>query len=106
MSGLRSMTTEDEGNKSDQLQSESKQPSDDHPSRTGKPWLTGSARDSGAMTELYGIFAKGIRYFLLRNRVSKDSTMGFTTASSSSRRPYRTAICANPNASWVTSVLW
>ncbi len=68
MSGLRSMTTEDEGNKSDQLQSESKQPSDGPPVPDWQALVNGVRNgDSGAMTELYGIFAKGIRYFLLRN---------------------------------------
>ena len=62
------MTTEEQGTNSDQLQSEMKKTSDGLHVPDWTALVDGVRHgDSASMAELYGIFAKGIRYFLLRN---------------------------------------
>jgi len=67
------MTTEQQGTNSDQAQPESRRPSDGLPVPDWTALVNGVRRgDSASMAELYGIFAKGIRYFLLRNLGPED----------------------------------
>lgn len=61
------MTTEEQGT-SDHVQSENRRPSEGLPVPDWTALVNGVRDgDSASMAELYGIFAKGIRYFLLRN---------------------------------------
>ena len=61
------MTTEEQGT-SDQVQSENRRSSDGLPVPDWTAMVNGVREgNSASMAELYGIFAKGIRYFLLRN---------------------------------------
>lgn len=67
------MTTERQGTNSDQAQSEGRRPSDSLPVPDWTALVSGvRSGDSTSMAELYGIFAKGIRYFLLRNLGPED----------------------------------
>ncbi len=67
------MTTEEQGTNSHQVQPESRRPSDGLPAPDWTALVDGVRHgDSTSMAELYGIFAKGIRYFLLRNLGPED----------------------------------
>jgi len=70
---LMTTETEEAGTNSDQLQSEAKPPSSGLPVPDWTALVDGVRHgDSASMSELYGIFAKGIRYFLLRNLGPED----------------------------------
>lgn len=67
------MTTEEHTTDSEQLPSENKRPPDGLPVPDWTALVNGVRHgDSASMAELYGIFAKGIRYFLLRNLGPED----------------------------------
>ena len=66
-------TEEEAGTNSEELQPEAQRPSDGLPVPDWTALVDGVRHgDSASMAELYGIFAKGIRYFLLRNLGPED----------------------------------